>query len=99
MAVILTVPEIRNLLAPIFRAHGVKRAVLFGSYGKGIATNNSDVDLLVDSNLRGLRFVGLINDIQVTIGKPVDVLDVAHIVKNSRIEQEIQETGILLYEQ
>lgn len=56
---IYTIDQLKTMLIPVFRLHGVKRAVLFGSYGKGLAGMNSDIDLLVDSRLRGLRFVGL----------------------------------------
>lgn len=58
----------------------LKSAVLFGSYGKGTASARSDVDLLVDSGLEGLRFVGLIEDIRSVLGeKEVDLFDVSHI--------------------
>ena len=56
MSKIYTVPELQSVLSPIFRANGVRKATLFGSYAKGVATARSDVDLLVDSGLRG--FVG-----------------------------------------
>ena len=46
---IYTVPQLRETLAPVFAQYGIRRAVLFGSYGKGTATETSDVDLLMDS--------------------------------------------------
>ena len=49
MSKIYTVPELQSVLSPIFRANGVRKATLFGSYAKGVATARSDVDLLVDS--------------------------------------------------
>ena len=54
MSKIYTVPELQSVLSPIFRANGVRKATLFGSYAKGVATASSDVDLLVDSGLRGV---------------------------------------------
>ena len=50
-----TPEKIKQTLAPVFREYGVRSAVLFGSYAKGMAGQNSDVDILVDSGLRGLR--------------------------------------------
>lgn len=32
---VYTIPELRTILSPVFAEHGVKRAVLFGSYAKG----------------------------------------------------------------
>ena len=94
MTEIYTVPQLRETLAPVFARYGIRRAVLFGSYGKGTATEKSDVDLLVDS---GLRFVGFLDDVQRTVGKEVDLFDVAHIQAGSSIDREIRETGITVY--
>ena len=47
---IYTLNELQSLLLPVFRHHDVRRAILFGSYGKGKADCRSDVDLLVDSD-------------------------------------------------
>ena len=63
-----SIDAIRATLAPVFRAHDVNRAVLFGSVAKGTAPDNSDLDLLVDSNLRGLRIVALMEDIRTATG-------------------------------
>lgn len=96
----LTLEEMKYRLSPVFRQNGVKRAVLFGSYGKGCPTEKSDVDLLVDSGLRGLKFVGLIEDVREALnGIEVDLFDTTHIETGSRIEREIHDTGVLLYEE
>lgn len=95
---IYSIDELQTCLIPVFRQYGVKKAVLFGSYGKGTATASSDIDLMVDSGLRGLRFVGLLQAVRDALGgKDVDLLDVSHIDANSRVEREIHQTGVLLY--
>lgn len=97
---IQTIAEARSTLAPVFARYGVSRAVLFGSLAKGTATAKSDLDLLVASNLRGLRFVDFMEAVRQAAGRPVpvDVLDVSHIEENSAIQQEIQSTGVTIYE-
>ena len=85
-------------LFPIFKNYDIKSAVLFGSYAKGKATEKSDIDLLVDSGLRGLRFVEFMEDVRIATGKEVDVFDVAHIQPNSQIANEIRASGVSLYE-
>lgn len=97
MSKIYTLPELQKILTPIFRQNGVKRAILFGSYAKGLATAKSDIDLLVDSGLRGLAFFGLLEDVVTAIDAPVDLLDVSQIEKNSRIDREIRESGVAIY--
>lgn len=93
-----TVAEARSALLPVFERYDIARAVLFGSVAKGTATASSDLDLLVDSNLRGLRFVGLMEDIREAVDMPVDVFDVTHIDKGSAIDREIQTSGVTIYE-
>lgn len=92
------IKEITNKLTPVFDSYGVHSATLFGSIAKGTSTDKSDLDLLVDSRLTGLRFVGLIEAVRSAVLLPIDLLDVSHIEKGSRIEREIQETGIKIYE-
>lgn len=98
MPSVYTVPQLRDILSPLFDRYGIRRAVLFGSYGKGTATEKSDVDLLVDSGLRGLRFVGFLDDVQRTVGKQVDLFDVTHIEAGSEIDREIRDSGVTVYE-
>lgn len=96
---IYSVDEIKNVLYPVFVRYNVKKAVLFGSYVKGMADKNSDVDLLLDSRLRGLKFVGLIEDVRSALDKEVDVFDETHIIPGSKISSEIQKDGIVIYEE
>lgn len=98
MSSIYTIAEIKDTVIPVFQSHGVQKAILFGSYGKGVATEKSDIDLLVDSGLRGLRFFGLLADLQDALGKDIDLLDVTSIEEGSLIDREIQNTGVVLYE-
>jgi predicted nucleotidyltransferase len=90
--------QLKDLLAPVFLRNNVRKAVLFGSYGKGAASPKSDVDLFVDSGLRGLDFFGLVGEAADAAGKTVDVIDVTEVVPGSRIEKEIGATGVLIYE-
>lgn len=94
-----TVLDIQTALTPVFSQYGISRAVLFGSLAKGTATEKSDLDLLVDSNLRGLKFVGFIDAVCQAVNMPVDILDISHIEKGSKIDREISATGVTIYEE
>jgi len=94
---IYDIVEIQRRLTPVFRQNGVRRAVLFGSYAKGEACPKSDVDILVDSGLRGLAFVGLMGHVRDALQKEVDLLDVFYVKPGSRVEKEIRETGVQIY--
>lgn len=94
-----TVDQLKARLTPVFSKNNVRRATLFGSYVKGKATAQSDVDLLVDSGLRGMQFFGLLEDVCTSLECDVDLIDVQDIVPDSKIDQEIRRTGVIIYEQ
>ena len=93
-----SVSEIQTILTPVFDTYGISYAVLFGSAAKGTAGEHSDLDLLVDSKLHGLKFVGFMEAVRQAVEMPVDVFDVYHIEKGSKIEREIRSTGVTIYE-
>mgnify|MGYP002625788059 CR=1 FL=1 len=94
-----TVEQIKNRLRPVFYRNQVKKAVLFGSYSKGTATPQSDVDIWVDSGMHGLSFFGLLEDVCQAMECPVDLIDKIDVVPGSRVDQEISRTGVVIYEQ
>jgi len=94
----MSISDIKTATVPVFEEYGISKAVLYGSYAKGCASDSSDVDLLVDSGLRGFAFTGLVEDLFESLKKPVDILDVTHIAKESKIDKEIQQTGVVIYE-
>jgi len=97
----LSISEIREKLTPIFEKNGIKKAVLFGSYALGIATANSDVDLLIDDDglIIGFQFFGLRHELEEAINKNIDLLIERDIIPSSEIEMEIKEKGMIIYEQ
>ena len=73
------------------RKKGIRTPIL-------MLTAKSDLDLLVDSKLRGLKFVGFMEDVRQAAGMPVDVFDISHIEQGSLIDREIRSTGVTIYE-
>lgn len=96
---IYTISAIQSLLCPIFKAYNIKKAILFGSYAKGLAAENSDVDILVDSGLKGLAFFGLLEDVVTALDKNVDMLDTSQVIPDSLVDREIAKSGVLIYGQ
>ena len=99
MSEVYTIDSLKSVLSPIFEKNKVRKAILFGSYSKGQATAHSDVDLLVDSGLRGLAFFGLMDDVCDSLDCRVDLIDTCDVIPDSRVDREIRNTGIVIYEQ
>lgn len=97
---VYTTDEIKSKLLPVFKAAPIEKAILFGSYAKGNQTRFSDIDIVIDSKgkIRGIDFFGVLEDIVEALDVPVDLIEASQIIDGSRVEREIQETGIILYE-
>lgn len=72
---LLTYWQIRDTVRKIAMEYGINRVWLFGSYARGDATSNSDVDLLIDKgSLKGLELGGFAYDLESQFGVDVDVI-------------------------
>ena len=94
---LLTPERIREICAPLFEQYGVRYAYLFGSYAKGKATVQSDVDLLISMPLNGLRFYELVETLRGSLKKKVDLLDESQLENNGALVREILREGIKIY--
>ena len=81
----------------VFSEYPVHYCVLFGSYAKGKALGNSDVDLLVSSDVKGLKFFGMVEKLRNILHKKVDVLDLNQLKDNLELTDEILKDGIRIY--
>lgn len=97
---IYTLEDIKQMLKEVLKNTEVERAILFGSYAKDNPTEQSDIDILIDSNgkIKGLKYFAIIEMIRQKFDKDVDVIEKAEIDKDSKIEKEIKRTGIVIYE-
>ena len=88
------------MLYPVFAAYPVYSATLFGSYAKGDATEQSDVDIVIDSRgqLLNMDFYGVLDEITECLGKPVDLFELSEIHKPSPVYTKIQQEGVRLYD-
>ncbi len=89
------VEKIKKAISTVLRDYGVKKASLFGSVVRGDATEESDIDILVEFEGRKslLDLAGLKLDLQDVLKKKVDVLTYKslHPLLKDRIlsEQEV----------
>ena len=63
-------------LVNILKKHGAKRIEIFGSFARGEATQESDIDVIVEFKKRKslLELVGIEQEIEDKLGRKVDLL-------------------------
>lgn len=94
---ILTMDEIKNVCASVFKDKDVEFCYLFGSYAKGYAKENSDVDLLISTNMTGLNFFGLNEELRQALHKKVDLIRFVDLNENLDLAKDIFKDGIKIY--
>lgn len=93
---VLTIKEIRTIIKPILNKYGINNIYLFGSYARGEANNDSDVDIYCEKgNIRSLiNQVSLIEELEDALSKHVDIIftttRVDDYFKNSIMEDMIK---------
>lgn len=75
---IYSIDEIRTAVAPVAEEYGIKRVILFGSYARGNATADSDVDLLIELEkpIGLFRRAAMLDSFEQALGKRVDCVNV-----------------------
>ena len=92
-----TVAEIKEIVSALAAQYGADRIYLFGSYARGDADEDSDIDLRVDKGaIRGLQLGGLAADLEDALGIPVDLIPTGSL--DSKFLNSISDDEVLLYE-
>ncbi|MBI5152451.1 nucleotidyltransferase family protein [Candidatus Peregrinibacteria bacterium] len=94
----MTIQAIKQKIMPILKCQGVVKAALFGSFARGDAKKNSDIDILV--KLKGdktlLDLVGLKLELEDKLGRKVDILTYGGI--NPHLKNIILNEQKIIYE-
>ena len=94
---ILTMAKIKDACNEVFQHHNVTYCYLFGSYAKGKATETSDVDLLIATDVSGLAFYEIVESLREILKKKVDLLNLSQLNNNPELLNEILKDGIKVY--
>lgn len=104
---IYAVEEISDIVTPILKRYGVSRAYLFGSYARGEALPDSDIDLRIDGGkIRSMFGLGgLYSDLAKALKKPVDLVTTealnhrANVQRTEKFRANMKEDEKLIYEE
>ncbi len=90
----LTLKQIAKIAVPILKKNGIKKAGIFGSYAKGEAKKNSDIDILVQPPRgMGFQFVGVEIELSQKLHRKVDLVSyngLSPYLKDQILGQEVR---------
>ncbi len=91
---VYSLDDIRRIVAPIARKYRLPAVYLFGSYARGTATEESDLDFLVDTDgteIKSLFALGaLYNDLEEAFLKKIDLITVSSLTQRASMPSEAQ---------
>lgn len=95
---VFTIENIISLVKPIAEKYQVKEIYLFGSYARGEANADSDVDFLVygGEKFRLTMIFALSEELRETLKKDVDVFEIHEINENSTFYNTIMKERLLV---
>lgn len=94
-----TIDEIKAKAMPIAIRYGVDSFSLFGSYARGDADENSDLDFLIQKgNMKGLlSYLGMLTELEDVFNCHVDLV-MKNAIKDEEFLEEIGKDEVKLYE-
>ena len=99
------IDEIKRIVAPIASKYDVDRVFLFGSYARGDANSDSDIDFVIDKGrLRGLQLASMLGDSQERFEKSIDLLTLTGISNGTingkpSFKYSVEKDMVVIYEQ
>jgi hypothetical protein len=94
---VFTIDDIKKRVIPILIKYGINSFSLFGSYARGEATDDSDLDFVMDKgDLRGLQYVSFVQDLEDEFNCHVDVISKGS--SNKKFLEAVSKDEVLLYE-
>ncbi|HJB59123.1 MAG TPA: nucleotidyltransferase domain-containing protein [Candidatus Faecalibacterium faecipullorum] len=89
---IYTIRQLEERIAPVAKKYGLRAVYLFGSYARGEAREDSDVDLIVDTTgtaLKSLLGLGaLYCELEDALGKKIDLITVSSLEQPAQMPHE-----------
>ncbi|MCC8061356.1 MAG: nucleotidyltransferase domain-containing protein [Clostridiales bacterium] len=95
---VLTLKKIADIVRPIAIKYNIKEIYLFGSYARGEATGESDLDFLVfgGDQFRLTMIFAVAEELRAAFDKEVDVFEIHEINQDSTFYQTIMRERLLV---
>ena len=96
-AEMLSQEDIRYHVVSLSEQYGAAKVSLFGSYSRGEANEDSDIDILLEKgDIKGLQVLDFQEDLARRLDRPVDVVTTAGA--SERFLAKIRQDEVVLYE-
>lgn len=99
---VYSIEEIKKIVMPIVKSYDIPAVFLFGSYARGEANEDSDIDFLIDTTGTGLNSLltlgALYCDLEEAFGKRIDLITVSSIMQEPQMPSDVDFKNTVLKE-
>ena len=92
-----SIKELTDIICETVTGYPVTRVVLVGSYARNAATDNSDIDLVLDGNDIADAYWDILFALEDRLKIPVDMITTRGL-ERSLLKEAVMEGGVTLYE-
>jgi len=95
---IYTIEEIKHIAIPIVSEYGIAKLSMFGSYARGEANEDSDLDFIMDTDglIGMIQYCAIIRRLEEKFGCHVDLITTG--CSDREFLSRIQNEEVLIYE-
>jgi len=95
---IFTSEDIKTLVKPIAEKYHVKEVYIFGSYARGEANEESDLDFLIfgGENFKPTTIFSFAEELREILKKPVDVFEIRELNIDSEFYKNVMQEKVLV---
>lgn len=97
VSIVLKLETIKEVVSNVCSKYKVSTCYLFGSYAKGKASGESDVDLMIVSELEGIEYYQLLGELENKLRKKIDLIRLETAVQNVKLMNDILKDGVKIY--
>lgn len=92
----LMIDEIKVLVSSLVKKYNAEYAILFGSYARGEATRESDIDIIIvgGTNFSAMDVLAFGEELRELTNKNVDAFELREVEKNTEFYQNILREGV-----
>ena len=92
----LMLDEIKVLVSSLVKKYNAEYAILFGSYARGEATRESDIDIIIvgGTNFSALDVLAFGEELRELTNKKVDAFELREVEQNTEFYQNILREGV-----
>ena len=94
---IVKIDDIKKICNEIFDLHEIDFCLLFGPYANGLATETSEIDLIIASAINNIALLTIANLLKNALHKKINLYAVKELMNDQELLYKVLKDGVRIY--